>query len=76
MRELLDSKIAGKQVVSVPEEAKPVVDIMTALRESIEATKAQKKPMEKAKGPAKEAAKEAPKEAVEAKPARQRKKVA
>jgi hypothetical protein len=32
--------------------------------------------MEKAKGPAKEAAREAPKEAVEAKPARQRKKVA
>jgi DNA end-binding protein Ku len=76
LRELIDSKIAGKQVVSVPEEAKPVVDIMTALRQSIEATKAQKKPMEKAKGPAKEAAKEAPKEGGEAKPARQRKKVA
>src|SRR3974390_249556 len=35
LRELIDSKIAGKQVVSVPEEAKPVVDIMTALRQSI-----------------------------------------
>ena len=80
LRELIDSKIAGKQVVTVPEEAKPVVDIMTALRQSIDATKAQKKPMEKAKGPAKEAAKEATKEtakeAVEAKPATKRKKVA
>jgi DNA end-binding protein Ku len=81
LRELIDAKIAGRQVVTVAEEAKPVVDIMTALKQSIEATKAQKKPMEKAKGPAKEAAKEAPKEApkeaaketTEAKPARRKK---
>lgn len=68
LRELIEAKIAGRQVVSVPEEEKPVVDIMAALRQSIEKTKAQKKPMEKAKGPKKEA--------VEEKPARQRKKVA
>ena len=81
LRELIDAKIAGRQVVTVPEEAKPVVDIMTALKQSIEATKAQKKPMEKAKGPAKEAAKEAAKESpkesakevAEAKPARRKK---
>ena len=77
LRELIDAKIAGRQVVTVPEEAKPVVDIMTALKQSIEATKAQKKPMEKAKGQAKEAAKEAPKEtakeAAEAKPVRRKK---
>jgi len=68
MRELIEAKIAGKQVISVPEEEKPVVDIMTALRQSIEKTKAQKKPMEKAKG--------GKKEAVEAKPAKQKKRVA
>ena len=64
MREMIEAKIAGKQVISAPEEEKPVVDIMTALRQSIERTKAQKKPMEKAKGK---------KEAVEAKPAKQKK---
>lgn len=56
LREMVEAKIAGKQVVSVPEEEKPVVDIMTALRQSIEQTKAKKKPMEKAKGERKEAA--------------------
>ena len=43
----------------LPEEEKPVVDIMAALRQSIEQTKAKKKPMEKAKGEKKEAAAEA-----------------
>jgi DNA end-binding protein Ku len=65
LREVVDAKISGKEVVSVPEEEKPIVDIMTALRESIERTKKEKKPMEKAKGQKKEAA--------EVKPARQRK---
>jgi len=65
LRELIDAKIAGREVVSVPEEEKPVVDIMTALKQSIEQTKAKKKPMEKAKGQKKEA--------VEATPAKQRK---
>ena len=68
LREVIDAKIAGKQVISSPEEEKPVVDIMTALRQSIENTKAHKKPMEKAKG--------AKKEAAEAKPAKQKKHVA
>jgi DNA end-binding protein Ku len=68
LRELIEAKIAGRDVVSVPEEEKPVVDIMTALRQSIERTKAQKKPMEKAKGEKKPA--------VEAKPVKQRKQVA
>src|ERR1700730_6819692 len=39
LREMIDAKIAGKQVVSAPEEEKPVIDIMTALRQSIERTK-------------------------------------
>jgi DNA end-binding protein Ku len=56
LRELVDAKVAGKEVVVTPEVEKPVVDIMTALKESIERTKANKKPMEKAKGEKKEAA--------------------
>jgi len=55
LREMIEAKIAGREVVSVPEEEKPVVDIMTALKQSIEPTKAKKKPMEKAKGQKKEA---------------------
>src|SRR5215471_21089611 len=40
LREMIEAKIAGKQVVTAPEEEKPVVDIMTALKQSIERTKA------------------------------------
>lgn len=47
MMEMINAKIKGKEVVSVSEEPKETRDIMTALRESIEASK---KPMEKAKG--------------------------
>src|SRR5258705_1058950 len=68
LREMIEAKVAGKEVVSAPEEEKPAVDIMTALKQSIERTKAQKKPMEKAKGEKKQAA--------EAKPVKQRKQVA
>jgi len=60
LREMIEAKIAGKEVIAVAEEAKPVVDIMTALRQSIEQTKAKKKPMEKAKGEKKEAAEVVP----------------
>jgi DNA end-binding protein Ku len=60
LREMIEAKIAGKEVVSVVEEQKPVVDIMTALRQSIEQTKAKKKPMEKARGEKGEAAEAAP----------------
>jgi len=63
--EMIEAKIAGKEVVSVPEEEKPVVDIMTALKQSIEQAKSKKKPMERARGERKEE--------VEVKPARQRK---
>jgi DNA end-binding protein Ku len=65
LREIIEAKIAGREIVSAPEEEKPVVDIMTALRQSIEQTKAKKKPMERAKGEKKEA--------VESKPAKQKK---
>lgn len=50
LKEIIDAKIAGKEVVTVAEEEPEVVDIMTALKASID--KAKKKPMEKAKGAA------------------------
>jgi DNA end-binding protein Ku len=48
LKNIIDAKVAGKEVVSVAEEEPEVVDIMTALKASIDAAK--KKPMEKAKG--------------------------
>ena len=60
LREMIEAKIAGKEIVGAPEIEKPVVDIMTALKQSIEQTKSKKKPMEKAKGEKKEAAEAAP----------------
>lgn len=47
LRTMIQAKIDGKEIVSVAEEETPVVDIMTALKASIEKAK---KPMEKAKG--------------------------
>ena len=48
LKDIIDAKVAGREVVMVAEEAPEVVDIMTALKASIDAAK--KKPMEKAKG--------------------------
>jgi DNA end-binding protein Ku len=56
LREMIESKIEGKQIVQVEEEVKPIVDIMTALKQSIEQAKAQRKPMEKATGEKKKVA--------------------
>ncbi len=50
LREMIMNKIEGKEVVSVTEEEPEVVDIMTALKASIDAAKKSKKPMEKASG--------------------------
>jgi DNA end-binding protein Ku len=47
LKRIIDAKVSGKEVVSIVEEAPKVVDIMTALKASIDAAK---KPMEKAKG--------------------------
>jgi DNA end-binding protein Ku len=47
LKEIIDAKIQGKEIVVMKEEEPEVVDIMTALKASIEASK---KPMEKAKG--------------------------
>ncbi len=49
LKAIIDAKIVGKEVVMVTEEEPKVVDIMTALKASIEA---KKKPMEKAIGAA------------------------
>ncbi|MDX1477247.1 MAG: Ku protein [Saprospiraceae bacterium] len=50
--EMIHAKVEGKQVVTVGEEQEVVVDIMSALKESIEMAKSQKKPMKKATGKA------------------------
>lgn len=52
LKAIIDSKIEGKEIVVVEQEEPKVVDIMTALKASIE--QAKKKPMEKAKGGAKQ----------------------
>lgn len=49
LREMVDSKIEGNEIVTFVEEEPEVVDIMTALKESIEQAKQEKKPMEKAR---------------------------
>lgn len=54
VKELIKAKIDGKEVVSVEEKEKPVVDIMTALKQSIENAGKLKKPMKKATGAKKE----------------------
>jgi len=56
LKAIIDAKIEGKEVVMMTEEVPEVVDIMTALKASIDAAK--KKPMEKAKGTAAKAEKE------------------
>ncbi len=49
VKEMIQAKVDGKEVVMAAEdEVKPVVDIMTALRDSIEAAKGEAKPMERA----------------------------
>ncbi len=48
LREVIQGKIEGKEIVIMKEEEAEVVDIMTALKASIEQAKGSKKPMEKA----------------------------
>ena len=49
LKDIVEAKIAGKEIISLEPETPKVVDIMTALKASIYAAK---KPMEKAKGTA------------------------
>ncbi|MEQ9229588.1 MAG: Ku protein [Cyclobacteriaceae bacterium] len=50
LKEMIDAKIEGKEIVMMQEEEHEVVDIMTALKASIEQAKDSKKPMEKVSG--------------------------
>lgn len=60
VKELIARKIEGKEIVTVEEEERPVVDIMTALKASIDHAKAEKKPMKKATGKKRTAAAQQP----------------
>ena len=62
LREVIDAKVQGREIVSyTPQEERPIVDIMTALKASIDKAKSEREPMIKATGKAKEAkAAEAP----------------
>jgi DNA end-binding protein Ku len=60
LKAIIDAKVSGKEIVTVTEEEPKVVDIMTALKASIDQSK--KKPMEKAKGTAAKAEKKTQKE--------------
>jgi DNA end-binding protein Ku len=73
LREMIDAKIAGREVVAPPEVKTPVIDIMTALKQSIEQAKAKKKPMERAKGDKKPAAAAGVAPEAATKPAKQKK---
>jgi DNA end-binding protein Ku len=57
MREIIDAKIAGREVVTTEVEEPKVVDIMTALKASIEQAKSQRQPMIKATGKPRKGAK-------------------
>lgn len=50
VRELVQAKVEGKEIVIAKEEVQPVTDIMSALKQSLELAKKEKLPMEKAKG--------------------------
>lgn len=51
--DLIKAKVEGKELVTVEEKEKPTVDILSALKESIEQAKSDKKPMQKATGKSK-----------------------
>lgn len=50
LKEMIQAKIEGKEIVTTEQDVKPVTDIMAALKESLEKAKQEKMPMEKAKG--------------------------
>ena len=50
LKDIIDAKIEGKEIVTYEEEEPEVVDIMSALKASIDQAKDKKKPMKKATG--------------------------
>lgn len=53
LKEIIEAKVQGKDIVTVMQEEHPVLDIMTALKESLEQAKQQRQRMIKATGKAK-----------------------
>jgi DNA end-binding protein Ku len=47
VRDMIQAKIEGQEIIAIEVEEPEVVDIMTALRQSIDQAKGKKKPMEK-----------------------------
>ena len=47
VREMIQAKVEGKEIVSAAEEEPQVIDIMSALKQSIEASQSDRKPMAK-----------------------------
>ena len=64
---MVEAKVEGREIVTVAEEVAPVVDIMTALKDSIEQAKADRKPMKKATGKTRAQTKKAKKTTAKAK---------
>ncbi len=74
IKDVINAKVDGKEIVMAAEEVKPVVDIMSALKDSIEQAKEEKKPMKKAAGDkAATAKKKAPKKKAAPKKAKAKK---
>jgi DNA end-binding protein Ku len=74
LREMIKAKVEGKEIISVEaEEMAPAVDIMTALKRSIEQAKGTKKPMVKATGKKEVAAAKTPKKVIAKAKAKKRK---
>jgi DNA end-binding protein Ku len=71
LKEMIEAKIHGREIVSVAEEPRPVVDIMKTLKQSIEQAKAQRPQLIKATGKGKVAQPAVNTE--ESKPAKKRK---
>jgi DNA end-binding protein Ku len=78
LKDVINAKVEGKEVVTFVEEEQPVLDIMTALKQSIEKAKSQRKPMVKATGKSGEQEKKAKdvESVAEVKPAKTRKRKA
>ncbi|MCX7878462.1 MAG: Ku protein [Ignavibacteria bacterium] len=57
VKELIKAKIEGREIVTMEEEEKPAIDIITALKQSIEQAGKLKKPMKRATGEKKQSAK-------------------
>ena len=51
LREMIEAKISGSRWLKLPRSRPPVIDLMSALKQSLESAKTKRKPMVLAKGP-------------------------